>query len=160
MKQIKIRICGNKNDTATAKEIILKCKSELIEDLTGKTSLSELISVISNAKLLISNETCSVHIGAAVDTNTICISNGKHFGRFNPYPEEMACFIKTIYPQQILNEMHDYFALVRKYYINSEVNINKITPEKVFEECQNFFLSELSQKMLRHPIHKQLIYKQ
>ncbi|MEP7146751.1 MAG: glycosyltransferase family 9 protein [bacterium] len=150
MKQIKIRICGNKNDRVTAKGIILNCKSELIEDLTGKTNLSELISVIANAKLLVSNETCAVHIGAAVVTNTICISNGNHFGRFNPYPEKMAGFIKTIYPQQILNEMHDYFALVKKYHINSDVNINKITPEMVFEECQNFF-SEKENFLIHQP---------
>jgi len=144
LKKIKIIICGNSCDTATAKEIMAKCSPDLIQDLTGKTSLSELIYVIANAKLLISNETCAVHIGAAVNTKTICISNGNHFGRFNPYPEKIARFIKTIYPPEISNEFQNYFALVKKFHVISHVDINKITPQLVFEESKEFFPFKIS----------------
>ena len=93
---------------------------------------------------LISNETCAVHIGAAVNTNTICISNGNHFGRFTPYPEKITRFVKTIYPPEISDEFQNYFALVKKFHIISDVDINKITPQLMFEESKEFFPFKIS----------------
>ena len=56
-------------------------------DLTGKTSLPELVEVIRGARILIANETSAIHIAAAVDTSSVCLLGGGHFGRFMPYPD-------------------------------------------------------------------------
>lgn len=58
-------------------------------DLTGKTSLTQLVELIGNAALVIANETSAIHIAAAAKTRSICILGGGHFGRFAPYPENM-----------------------------------------------------------------------
>ena len=57
-------------------------------DLVGKTSLVELVELLRNALLVLSNETSAVHIGAAVGAPVICILGGGHFGRFLPYVVE------------------------------------------------------------------------
>jgi ADP-heptose:LPS heptosyltransferase len=58
-------------------------------DLTGKTSLTQLVELIGSAALIIANETSAIHIAAAAKTRSICILGGGHFGRFAPYPENM-----------------------------------------------------------------------
>ena len=45
-----------------------------------------MLDVIGNARLLVTNETGTVHLGAAVGTPTVCVLGGGHFGRFFPYP--------------------------------------------------------------------------
>jgi len=60
-----------------------------IDNLTGKTSLPQLIELISNSALIIANETSAIHIAAATQTKAICILGGGHFGRFAPYPDYM-----------------------------------------------------------------------
>jgi ADP-heptose:LPS heptosyltransferase len=58
-----------------------------LENLAGKTSLSELASLLGKSHLVISNETGTAHISAAVGTPTVCILGGGHFDRFAPYPD-------------------------------------------------------------------------
>lgn len=135
-----IFVCGNKSDSKAAKIIIEKSGNGNIKDLTDATSLSELINLIANAKLLISNETCAVHIAASVETKTICISNGNHIGRFNPYPEEISKNIETIYPLEITNGFNRFPELINEHHFLSSVNINTITPEEVFEKAEKHLM--------------------
>ncbi len=57
-------------------------------NLIAKTSLEDLVAIISKASFVIANETSAVHIATAVDTPSICILGGGHFGRFMPYQVE------------------------------------------------------------------------
>lgn len=58
------------------------------QNLIGKTSLQDLISIIARAKVVICNETSAVHIAAAVSTPSVCVLGGGHYGRFMPYPSK------------------------------------------------------------------------
>ena len=135
-----IFVCGNKSDRKAAKIIIEESGNGSTKDLTDATSLTELINLIANAKLLISNETCAVHIAASVETKTICISNGNHIGRFNPYPEEISKNIETMYPLEITNAFNRFPELINEYHFLSSVNINSITPEEVFEKTEKYLM--------------------
>ncbi len=141
-----ILICGNDSDRKAAEIITKESGSDKIKDLTGKTSLSELINVIANAKLLISNETCAVHIAASVDTKAVCISNGNHIGRFNPYPEDISKNIETIYPSEITDGFDRFPELVKEYHYLSYVNINSITPEDVYQKAEMILTSKSMKK--------------
>jgi ADP-heptose:LPS heptosyltransferase len=66
-----------------------------VEDLTGRLSLLQLISLLSKATLLIANETGTVHLAAAVNTPTIVISQGKSLVRWHPYPADVSSVIIT-----------------------------------------------------------------
>lgn len=129
----KTMICGSEEDSVLAKRIIEDTGSALAEDMTGKTSVLELIHIIAKARFLISNDTCAIHIAAAVNTRAVCISNGNHYGRFNPYPSKMTSLISTIYPPNVNGEFAD---LIKKYHIYSREDINRIQPEIVYEYVQ------------------------
>ena len=57
------------------------------KNLLGKTTLEELVLIIKNSKLLISNDSCAQHIAAATDTKCIVIYAGLQLNRFLPYPK-------------------------------------------------------------------------
>lgn len=58
-------------------------------NLAGQLSLLEFTELVRNASLLVGNETSAVHIATAVQTPSVCILGGGHFGRFVPYPEKL-----------------------------------------------------------------------
>jgi ADP-heptose:LPS heptosyltransferase len=81
-------VCGRPADKKLAEEISTSTDTPVV-DLTGKTSLCELIGAIAGAVAVVTNETSAVHIAAAVNTPSVCILGGGHFGRFMPYPLDM-----------------------------------------------------------------------
>ena len=135
--RIKFCICGSSGDSESARKIIELSGVDGIEDLTGKTSLPQLFNLIARSSLLISNETCAVHIAASVNAKAICISNGNHFGRFNPYPAELAPQIVTLYPPAIKNRLHDHKELLLEYAVTSDLDINEISSSEVCREALN-----------------------
>lgn len=54
-------------------------------DLTGRTTISDVIDIIGNAKLVVSNDTSGVHIACATQTPSVADAGGWHFNRFLPY---------------------------------------------------------------------------
>jgi len=79
-------VCGSKAEAKQAASVI---KSANIDSLclTGKTTLPEFVEVVRGARLLVGNETSAVHIAACVQTDSVCILGGGHFGRFVPYSD-------------------------------------------------------------------------
>ena len=128
-----IVIAGSLNDKSTAENIITTINSNRIFDMTGKTSLAQLAKLISKCKALISNETSAVHFSAAVSAPFVCISNGNHLGRFNPYPVEMKIKCRYVYPTEIDEHISTSSVKNEKYRFNSEIDINSINPVRVYE---------------------------
>ena len=55
------------------------------KNLVGKTSVSEMLSVIASSSFVFGNETAAVHCAAAARVPSVCVLGGGHFGRFLPY---------------------------------------------------------------------------
>lgn len=123
-----IVILGGNSDQKLAREIIGLSHDRVI-DLTGKTHLIQLPNVIARARLLITNDTMAVHIGAVIGIPTIVISQMNHYGRFVPYPKEigdkMACVIPLAYKK------FEEEALAEKFRLGSDVDINLVTVDQV-----------------------------
>lgn len=126
-----IIIAGSKSEKGIAERLLENLNKERVFDLTDRTTLPELAKLISLSKLLISNETSAVHFATSIGTKFICISNGNHYGRFNPYPKEMDITGKYIYPPEVQSEIEDFENLSKKYRFDSNLGINSITPETV-----------------------------
>lgn len=77
---------------------IKRAAPDMCNNLTGKTSLVESISIIARAAFVVSNESGPMHIGIWVETPTIGLIGGGHFGWFAPYPEASK-FKKIFFPQ-------------------------------------------------------------
>jgi len=106
-------------------------RNDKVTDLTGKTSLSELLLLLESANLLISNDSGIIHMAASVNTCTIVLLNGSQFGRFLPYPEDSGANITTFYPDEIKQNLSDKEYLYKKYEYRSLLDINSISPEEV-----------------------------
>ena len=79
-------ICGANSEIPLGKKLTNLVKCPII-DITGKTSLLDIVHIIKNAKFIISNDNGMAHIAPAVKTPLVCILGGGHFGRFFPYNE-------------------------------------------------------------------------
>ena len=81
-----ILLCGSSDDRQLASEFIAQYQGEKnVIDISGKTTLIELINIIANADIVLSNETSASHIAVATRTPSICLLGGGHYGRFQPY---------------------------------------------------------------------------
>jgi ADP-heptose:LPS heptosyltransferase len=84
-----IILAGGPGETQIGDYITAKLPAGAVHNLTGQTSLIDLIELIGNAVLVIANETSAIHIAAATQTKSVCILGGGHFERFAPYPANM-----------------------------------------------------------------------
>jgi ADP-heptose:LPS heptosyltransferase len=94
---LSIVLAGGPDEAETAKEFSRLFHGDTI-DLTGKTSLPELIEVIASASFLLSVDTGAVHIAAAAQCPVIGLFSGKFYGRFGPYPSEVFDKFFPVYP--------------------------------------------------------------
>ena len=121
-------MCGSKADKKVVDVIEKKSKINNLQNFSGKTNLLELIELIRLSKLVIANDSASIHIAYAVKTNSICISGGNNFGRFVPYPKEFSYRPKTIFNKNCLEN---------KWNCSKNHNcIEQVKNEDVFKEVK------------------------
>lgn len=127
--KINVVLCGGDKEIDDAEEFERHIDDLRLYNLVGQTSLVDMLYLINNSLLLISNETNAPHIAVALDKKVLVISNGNHLGRFTPYPQHYTDKYHAIYPfdlnscsLNLTNEM---------LYIKSEEDINKIKPSEV-----------------------------
>ena len=77
---------GERWDAALLDEI---GKRPGVTDLTGRTSLHELMGLMKHAGLVISNDTGPAHLSIALGAPSLVIVGGGHFTSFVPYPAEV-----------------------------------------------------------------------
>jgi len=59
-------------------------------DMTGRSTLPELLDLMRGAALVVSNDTGPAHVAIALQAPTVVIVGGGHFGCFVPYPDGVA----------------------------------------------------------------------
>lgn len=126
-----IIIVGSKNEIESASNVISNIKAKNVIDLSGKINVIQLTKIISEAKLLIVNDTGTAHISVAVNTPVIVISNGNHYGRFIPYPSEVFENVYAVFPEVIKTSIGDMECIEKKYKYYSNLNINTVTVDAV-----------------------------
>jgi len=107
-------------------------------DLTGKTSLTEMLSVLHQAALLLSVDTGSVHLAAAVGCPVIGVFNGSQYKRFAPYPPKISPHFYACYPDAIEKELADDHLVKRKYEFVISEPYSNVPPEKVIKAVDTF----------------------
>ncbi|MFA5216263.1 glycosyltransferase family 9 protein [Sulfuricurvum sp.] len=129
-----IVLCGATTDKIDAAKFKKYFDGECV-DLVGKTSLVELLYVIHNGNLIIANETSAPHAAIALgDIKTFVISNGNHYGRFTPYPKEIAPNYYAVYHPLIEQDLGNYQKLSNSYGFGSDLDINEISVESVMKK--------------------------
>ena len=105
-------------------------------NLIGKTSLPDLMGILQNASGVISNDTGPAHLSIALNTPTVVIIGGGHFGSFVPYPKKTT-------PQNarfVYQKMDCYHCFwnchLRKTKLDSFPCIEGITNQMVWNACK------------------------
>ena len=82
----KILITGIDKEYLLAEEIVKSCGSNVI-NMCGKTSIKELPYLINNLKMLITNDTGSMHLAIALKTPTISLFSATNPKEIGPYQD-------------------------------------------------------------------------
>ncbi len=83
-----ILLLGGPGEQNDARLILDGLGSSKSRNLAGTTNLKELVEHIGRSDLLVTHDSCGVHIGMATPVkHVLCLSSGNHYGRFLPYPE-------------------------------------------------------------------------
>lgn len=131
-------LAGTKNDAVYIEDFLTHYRYPVI-NLQGKTSLSDMLSLLKNAQCLLSVDTGSVHLAAAVGCTVFGIFNGSQFKRFGPYPKELATNFYAIYPDEVEKELQDERLVKEKYEFVVNIPYSLVRPEKVILAIHEHF---------------------
>ena len=142
---LKIVLCGTSNEQAICRQLALTSGGDIF-DLSGKTTLIQLVEVIRCAALVVANDSAAVHIASATDTKSVCILGGGHYGRFLPYQLEVSSTHQRL--PTVLNEYMDcYGCFWRCKYLDASTQlvpcVANVSLERVASACADILnLSE------------------
>jgi ADP-heptose:LPS heptosyltransferase len=129
-------LCGGPGDREDV-DIVKKSLPDIpVIDLAGQTSLPEFLTLLQRALFLLSVDTGSVHLAAAVGCPVFGLFSGLHYGRFAPYPASWTGNFIAIYPDETENKIKDQQLEDLK---NTPIDlIREIQPEKVIQQIDVF----------------------
>ncbi|HEY1018481.1 MAG TPA: glycosyltransferase family 9 protein [Sediminibacterium sp.] len=131
-------VCGGPGDTVFSAAFLAGYQHPAV-DLTAKTSLPELMSVLQNAECLLSVDTGSVHLAAAVGCTVFGVFNGSQYGRFAPYPKETADNFYAVYPDEVEKETRDPQLVKEKYEYVVKLAYSHVLPEKLIQQIKQHY---------------------
>ncbi len=131
-------LAGTKNDERYTSAFAALYKNP-ITDLTGKTSLTEMMSVLQNAQCLLSVDTGSVHLAAAVGCTVFGVFNGSQYKRFAPYPAEISPNFYAVYPDDVAAELQNEELVLSKYEFVVDIPYASVKAEKVILAIHNHY---------------------
>jgi len=133
---LSVVVCGSAGDAADAAGFIRTYQGPVL-DLTARTSLPQLLSVLHHAVCLVSVDTGSVHLAAAVGCPVFALFSGLHYGRFAPYPPEIAPEFYPVYPDQFDMILRDHTPV--DFELIPLDGLRKIPPEKLIARIDAIF---------------------
>lgn len=131
---VEVRLIGGPGETALADSILKEAGRTEDGHFCGRYSLSETMEDLGRADLLISNESSPVHMAATLGVSCICLSQGNHFGRWNPWPAELAPQIHTLYPPDFGDIRLNYTELTARFHDGSPVSMETLPYDAVWQE--------------------------
>lgn len=88
-RQYRLVLAGSPADKAVAQRIQQAAGGVPLTNLCGQTTLPELAALLSQARLLISNDTVAAHLAAQLGTPCVVVLMGENYGKFFPYPPDL-----------------------------------------------------------------------
>jgi len=80
-------ICGSLDEAGLVRRLRAATAVPL-EDFTGRTTIGGLAAILAGARLVLGNDTGTIHMAAAVGVDSICVVGGGQPGRYFPYETE------------------------------------------------------------------------
>jgi ADP-heptose:LPS heptosyltransferase len=107
----------------------------------------QFLAVLREAGCLLSVDTGAIHLAAAVQCPVFALFSGLFYGRFSPYPAEIAPRFYPVYPAKIDVLIADGSIIDQHYRIPIDL-IKTIPPEKLIDKIDE---SHVLHDRLVHP---------
>lgn len=137
-------VCGGPPDTTAADLFLQLYKREAI-NMAGKTTLPGFVELMSKMKFLLSVDNGPVHMAAAANCPVIGLYSGVHYGRYAPYPKEVAYPFFSVYPdyvEKLVEERNNivYDPFIMKNEAIRTIPVDKVKPyiDKIMELVNSF----------------------
>ena len=138
-----ILLVGSKIEEEYTSEITRSFSSPRIINTAGKTTIDELIEIISNARLMISNDTGPMHIAFCADTPIICL-----FGPCSPEQYGMNKNAHVIYKNAYCSPcVHDFEIPPCK---GDNICMKLISAKEVYEKVTELLNNTLENNSLKN----------
>ncbi len=131
-------LAGTQNDASYIQDFLNNYQHPAT-NLQGKTTLPEMLSLLREAQCLLSVDTGSVHMAAAVGCTVFGIFNGSQYRRFAPYPKEIRNNFYAVYPDETEAELQDESIVKAKYEFVVKVPYSLVKAEKVILAIHEHF---------------------
>lgn len=106
-----------------------------VSDMTGQTTLQELMSLMLYANLVISNDTGPAHLSIALGAPTLVIVGGGHFTSFIPYPEDV-CPKNAKFVYEVMDCYHCFWRCHKRESKHDVFPcVSAIAIDDVWEKC-------------------------
>ena len=127
---LEILIIGSKNERDYSQKVLDDIQSDMNRNIAGLTNIDELILLIKNATLMITNDTGPMHIGFACETPSICL-----FGPCSPDQYGWGGQVTIIYKNVFCSPcVHDFNVAPCN---GDNVCMKLITVEEVIEKVKD-----------------------
>lgn len=93
-----IYLLGGPNAIDYAKEIEQLSQEPKLMNLVGQTALTDLMTFIGEASVLLCPDTSAMHFAMLTETNTVVLSNGNNWQRFANYQPYVKSHFKIVFP--------------------------------------------------------------
>lgn len=126
---------GAYDESCAEKILDLVANPERIINYVGKTTIPEMVSIISKASFLLGNDSAAVHIASATNVPSVAILSGTHYERFLPYPLNVNLKYS---PRVVINKMDCFNCEYNCIFPDEEPFecIKRITVDKVALEVK------------------------
>ncbi|MBV9988530.1 MAG: glycosyltransferase family 9 protein [Chitinophagaceae bacterium] len=131
-------VCGTNSDKPYTDAFTQHYRYPVI-DLTGQTSLPQMLPVFAKARCLLSVDTGSVHLAAAMNCPVFGVFNGSQYKRFAPYPASLHAHVHAIYPDEIEKDLQDEKTVQERYEFVVDIPYSMVRPEKMILAIHEHF---------------------
>jgi ADP-heptose:LPS heptosyltransferase len=136
--QYRLIIAGSAADGEHAQRIQAAGAAVPLENLCGQTNLPELAALLSQASLLISNDTVAAHLAVQLGTPCLVVLMGENYGKFFPYPPNLhRAPCRCLFPPN----MEARFAQGNFAPPDRDPAIASVTPERVLAAAAELLAS-------------------
>lgn len=139
-------VCGGKDEKPLFDLISERTDNNgKIENLCGKTTLTELIEIVRNSQMVISNDTSGIHYAAATGVKGICPFGEYNYGRFLPYESDQNDGTIKVCSAGMkcrnCSQKHMTLECLRNVLITGRyLCLDKVSPEDVINEVTKIIL--------------------
>ncbi|AHF17711.1 glycosyltransferase family 9 protein [Niabella soli] len=137
-------LCGSKAETAAAATIAAATGAQ---NITGSTTLPEIINWMQHAAVAICNDSMAAHLAVSCGTPAIIVSNGNNYPRFTTYAETGIPKVFTIYARPFLKVLETREQKIFWHYTPVTKDMDTIDPAAVFDRLQSLLAQEFSSKL-------------